>query len=107
ERFLEALVEGGRALVAHTMSVRDVDAIEPRIVPDREPPLCTEDFGRGFMTVRHRAGRIEAGELAAFELAGGHTVVDVAERAQALMDCDRARREDAHRSGRAEKPACE
>src|SRR4029078_5356984 len=97
ERRLEALVERRRAFVANAMRVGNVDPVEPRVCADGEPPGGAENLGRGLVTVRHRARRVEAGELAAVELAGGHAVVDVAEFAQALVNRDRTRGEHAQR----------
>src|SRR5207247_6285081 len=44
ERLLEALVERRRALVAHPVGVRDVDAVQPWVLAHCEATLRAEDL---------------------------------------------------------------
>src|SRR5450631_2095009 len=87
---LETLVEGRRALVAHAVRVGDVEAVQTRVLADREPACGAEDLGRSLVAMRHGARSVEAGHLAVGEFAGRDTVVDVSEFAQALVDRDHA-----------------
>src|SRR4051812_13408031 len=57
------------------------------------------------MSVRHGAGRIEAGDLPFAEFADRHTVVHIAALRQTLVDGNGAGRIDPKRCTRAEKPA--
>src|SRR5213078_4211785 len=107
ERLLEALVERRRALVAHPVDVRDVDAVQPWVLAHCEATLRAEDLGRAFVTVRHRARGVETGKLATLELAGGYAVVDVAKFPQPIVDRNRARCEYAERLRPAQEPARE
>ncbi|ABA49379.1 hypothetical protein BURPS1710b_1837 [Burkholderia pseudomallei 1710b] len=107
ERILEAVEERRRAGVADARRIIDLDAVRARVAADRERARRADHFGVRVVAVRHRARRIEHREPAAFELADRDAVVDVAARAQPLVQRDRARRVHARRARRAEQPSCD
>ena len=67
------------------------------VAADGQPAVGADDLGRRLVAVRHRARRVEARHAAVGELAHRHAVVDVAARAQAFVDGNRAGREHAQR----------
>src|SRR6202171_1890414 len=105
ECLLESLIEGRRAFVAYSMCIGDVDAVKARVLADRESAVRSENLGRRLVPVRHGARRVKTCHLAIGEFAGRHTVVDVAEFPQALVQRHHAGRENAYRFGIPQQPA--
>ncbi len=84
---------------------RDLDAVDPGVLPDGEPPGGADDLGQRLVAVRHRPRRVDRRDLAAGELDHRDRVVDVADFAQAFVDRDRAGGEYTCGPAGAEQPA--